>query len=131
VPAIWKSALLHSTSASSAPDNKKYPVGDINQPTPCTLLYVKGRMLRTIEVAGTIVMATRIMHGWPIPSKCVVVKVTTIGEGCEFEGLDYLDEEEGIEKLKHAKENFIIWPRKDIIIKNSFLTDHFAAEQRG
>jgi hypothetical protein len=34
-----------------------------------------------------------------------------------FEDLDYLDEEEGIEKLKDAKTNFILWPYKDIIIK--------------
>jgi N12 class adenine-specific DNA methylase len=46
-----------------------------------------------------------------------VVEVTTIREGHEFEVLDYLDEEEGIEKLKDAKGNFIRWPYKDIIIK--------------
>jgi hypothetical protein len=40
-----------------------------------------------------------------------------IREGSEFEDLDYPDEEEGIEKLKDAKVNFIIWPRKHIIIK--------------
>jgi hypothetical protein len=92
-------------------------VDDINEPTPCTLLYVKGRTLRTIEVADAIVMATCIMHGQPIPSECAVVEVTTIKEGHEFEELDYPDEEEGIEKLKDAKENFILWPRKDIILK--------------
>jgi hypothetical protein len=46
-----------------------------------------------------------------------VVKLTTIREGCEFEDLDYPDEEEGIEMLKDAKGNSILWPRKDIIIK--------------
>jgi hypothetical protein len=38
-------------------------VGDINEETLCTLLYVKGRMLRIIEVVETIVVSTRIMHG--------------------------------------------------------------------
>jgi hypothetical protein len=85
-----------------------YPVDDINEPTSCTLLYVKGRMLRTIEVDDAIVMATRIMHGQPVPSECVVVEVTTIREVREFEDLDYPDEEEGIEKLKDAKRNFIL-----------------------
>jgi hypothetical protein len=47
-------------------------------------------------------MSTRIMHGRPVPSECVVVKVTMIREGCVFEDLDYPDEEEGIEKLKDA-----------------------------
>jgi hypothetical protein len=86
-------------------------------PAPCTLLYVKGRPLRTIEVVDAIVMATCIMHGRPIPSECGVVEVTTIREGPEFEDLDYLVKEEGIEKLKDDKGNFILWPGKDIILK--------------
>jgi hypothetical protein len=57
--------------------------------------------------------------GWLIPSECAVVEVTTTRERCEFEDLDYLDKEEGIEKLKDAKENFIIWPCKDIILKTN------------
>jgi hypothetical protein len=65
----------------------------------------------------SIVMATRIMHGWPVASECVVVEVTTIREGHEFEDPDYLDEEEGTEKLKYAKGNFILWHSKDTIIK--------------
>jgi hypothetical protein len=85
---------------------------EINESTPCTLLYVKGRMLRTIKVVDAIVMTTRIMHGRPILSECAVVEVTTIREGHEFEDLDYPNEEKGIEKLKDAKENFILYPIK-------------------
>jgi hypothetical protein len=105
------------SSVDSTPDNQKYHVDDINEPTPYTLLYVKCMMLRTIEVVDAIVMATHIMHGRPIPSECAVVKVTTIREHHEFNDLDYPEEEEGIEKLKDAKGNFIVWPRKDIILK--------------
>jgi hypothetical protein len=92
-------------------------VDDINEPTLCTLLYVKSKTLRTIEVVEAIVTPTHIIHGWPDPSECAVVEVTMIREGREFEDLDYLDKEEGIVKLKDAKGNFILWPRKDIIIK--------------
>jgi hypothetical protein len=92
-------------------------VDDNNELTPCTLLYVKGRTLRTIKVADTIVMATCIMHNQPIPSECAVIEMTTIREGHEFEDLGYPDKEDGIEKLKDAKGNFILWPRKDIIQK--------------
>jgi hypothetical protein len=106
------------SSAGSAPDHQKYHVDDINEPTPCTLLYIKGRTLRTIDVANAIVMTTRIMHGRLIPSKCAVVKVITIREDHEFENLDYPDEEEGIEKMKDAKGNFILWPCKDIILNS-------------
>jgi hypothetical protein len=70
------------------------------------------------------------MHGRPVPSECVVVEVTMIRDGHEFEDLDYPEEEE-IQKLKDAKGNFILWPCKDIIIKNPFLTDCFTVEQRG
>jgi hypothetical protein len=105
------------SSVGSTPDQQKYPVDDINEPTPCTLLYVKGMTLSTIEVADAIVMATCLMHGRSVPSECVVVEVTTIREGREFEDLDYPEEEEGIEKLKDAKGNFILCPCKDIILK--------------
>jgi hypothetical protein len=96
------------SSASSAPDHQKYHVNDINEPTPCTLLYIKGRTLRTIKVANTIVMATSIMHCRLVPLECAVVEVTMIKEGREFEDLDYTDQEQGIEKLKYAKGNFIL-----------------------
>jgi hypothetical protein len=46
-----------------------------------------------------------------------VVEATTIREGHEFEDLDYPDKEEGIEKLNDAKGNFILWPRKEVILK--------------
>jgi hypothetical protein len=71
----------------------------------------------TIKLADAIVMATHIIHGRPIPLECPVVEVTTTREGHEFEDLDFPDEEEGIEKVKDAKGNFILWPRKDIILK--------------
>jgi hypothetical protein len=95
-----------SSSVISALDHQKYPVDDINELTPYTLLYIRVRTLKTIEVTNAIAMATRIMHGRPVPSECVVVKVTTIREGRKFKDLDYPDEVEGIEKLKNAKGNF-------------------------
>jgi hypothetical protein len=81
---------------------------DIKDPTPCTLMYVKGMTSRAIEVVEATVMPSRILHGLPIPAECVVVEVTTITEGHEFEEIDYPDEDEGIEKLVDAKGNFIL-----------------------
>jgi hypothetical protein len=69
------------SSASSAPNKDKYPMDDIKDPTPCTLVYIKGRASRTIEVAEAIVMPSRILHGRPIPVECAVVEVTMIREG--------------------------------------------------
>jgi hypothetical protein len=107
------------SSAGSAPnrDKDKYPVDDIKDPTPCTLMYVKGRTSRTIKVAKATVMPSRILYGGPVPAECVVVEVTMIREGREFEDLDYPNEDEGIEKLVDAKWTFILWPHKDIIVK--------------
>jgi hypothetical protein len=86
------------SSAGSTPnrDKEKYPMDDIKDPTPCTLMYVKGRTSWIIEVAEATMMPSRILHGWPIPTECAVVEVTTIREGRESEKLDYLNEDGGI-----------------------------------
>jgi hypothetical protein len=62
-----------------------------------------------------------------------VTKVTTIREGHEFKDLDYPDEDEGIEKLVDAKGTFILWPRKDIIVKtrSSSIVSPRSTEARG
>jgi hypothetical protein len=86
----------------------KIHVDGIKEATPCTLLYVNGRTLRTIKVSDAIMMSSRLVHGRPVPSECAVVEVTTIREGHEFEDLDYPNEEEGIENMKDAKGNFIL-----------------------
>jgi hypothetical protein len=112
---VQQSFALSSADSTTNRDKDKYPVDDIRDPTPCTLMYVKGRTLRTIEVAEA--QPICIFHGRPVPVKCAVVEVTTIREGHEFENLDYPDEEEGIEKLIDAKGTFILWPRKDNIVK--------------
>jgi hypothetical protein len=85
---------LSSTSSAPNRDKDKYPVDDIKDPIPCTLMYVKGRTLRTIEVAEATLMLSHILHDRPIPTKCAVVKVTTIREGREFKDLEYPDEDE-------------------------------------
>jgi hypothetical protein len=96
------------SSAGSAPNKDKYPMDDIKDPTPCTLVYIKGRTSRTIELVEAIVMPEHIHHGQPVSVECKVVEVTTIRECCEFDDLDYPNEEEGIEKLVDAKETFIL-----------------------
>jgi hypothetical protein len=99
-----------SSSAGSTPnkDKDKYPMDDIKDPTPCILMYVKGRTSRIIKVVEATVMSSHMLHGWPILAKCAVVEVTTIREGHEFEDLHYPDEEERIEKLVDAKGAFIL-----------------------
>jgi hypothetical protein len=109
------------SSVGSTLNKDKYPMDDIKDSTPCTVVYIKGRTSKTIEIVKAIVMSSCIHHGRPIPTECVVVEVTMIREGHEFEDLDYPNEEEGIEKLVDAKRTFITWPRKDIIVKTRLL----------
>jgi hypothetical protein len=77
------------SSAGSTPnrENEKYPMDGIKGPTPFTLMYVKCRTPRTIEVVQATVMPSPILHGWPIPTECVVIKMSMIREGHEFETL--------------------------------------------
>jgi hypothetical protein len=107
------------SNVGSAPnrDKDRYLMDDIKDPTPCTLMYVKGRTSRTINVVEATMMPSHIHHVQPAPADYAVVKVTTIREGREFEDLDYPDEDEGIEKLVDAEGTFILWPYKDIIAK--------------
>jgi hypothetical protein len=100
------------SSAGSAHnrDKDKYHVDDIKDPTPCTLMYVKDRTSRTIEAIEATVMPSHILHGPPHPTDCAMVEVTMIREGCEFEDLDYPNEDVGIEKPVDAKGTFIPWP---------------------
>jgi hypothetical protein len=81
---------------------------DIKDPTPCTLIYVKGRTSWTIKVVEATVVPSCMLNGRPVPAECAVVEVTMIREGCEFEDIDYPDEEEGIEKLVDPKGTLIL-----------------------
>jgi hypothetical protein len=60
-------------SVGCTPNKDKYPMDDIKDLTPSTLMYVKGSTIRTIEVDGAIVMPSRILYGRSILAECVVV----------------------------------------------------------
>jgi hypothetical protein len=105
------------SSVGSAPNKDKYHVDEIKDPTPFTLMYVKGRTSRTIEVAEATMIPSHILHGRPVRVECAVVEVTMIRKGHEFEDLDYPDAFEGIEKLVDAEGTFILWTHKDIIVQ--------------
>jgi hypothetical protein len=66
------------SNVGSTPNKDKYPVDNIKDPTPCTLIYVKGGTSGTIKVAKGTSMPSRILHGRPIPTECAVVEVTMI-----------------------------------------------------
>jgi hypothetical protein len=49
------------SSVDFAHNKDKYPVDDIKDPTPCTLVYIKGKTSRTIKVSKAIVMPSHII----------------------------------------------------------------------
>jgi hypothetical protein len=59
--AIVQPFALSSASSATNRDKDNYPMDGINDPTPCTLLYVKGRTSRSIKVAEATVMPSRIL----------------------------------------------------------------------
>jgi hypothetical protein len=105
---IQQPFALSSAGSTPSRDKDKYLVDDINDPTPYTLMYVKGRTSGTIKDVEATMMPSHILYGRPVPTECVVVEVTTIREGHEFVDLDYPDEDEGIEKPIDAKGTFIL-----------------------
>jgi hypothetical protein len=63
-----------SAGLASNRDKDKYPVDDIKDPTPCTVMYVKGSISSSIEVVKATVMPSCILHGEPIPIVCSYFK---------------------------------------------------------
>jgi hypothetical protein len=107
------------SSVGSAPnkDKNKYHVDDIKNPTPCTLIYVKCRTSWTIEVVEATVMPSRIHHGWPVPTECAVVEVTTIREGHELRTLTTLMKMRGLKNWLMLKELSFSGPAKILLSK--------------
>jgi hypothetical protein len=60
---VQQPIALNSIGSAAKRDKDKYPVDHIKDPTPCTLIYVKGGTSRAIEVAKATVMPSRIHQG--------------------------------------------------------------------
>ena len=110
---------LHLSSAGSTPaSTHKYPVDSITEDTPCSLHVPIGKKGRaTIKVAEGIAMVGRTFHTAPIPPECAKVQVIRVVDDQYLNNdLDYPVEDEGIETLGEAVNNFILWHRRDIIL---------------
>ena len=70
---------------------------------------------RTREVAIGLAIPGRQFHGSEIPEKYCRVEVLTVVQGYEDDMLDILGPE-GIEKLRQAIKNFILWPQQDVLL---------------
>ena len=102
-----------SVGSTAAKDH--YPVDDIDRPWACTLLLAYGTMGRTRKVATGLAIPGREFHGATIPDAFCRVEVQTVVPGQEDNMLD-IPGPEGIETLGEAVNNFILWPRRHVML---------------
>jgi len=95
-----------------------YPVDDIVTSMPCSLVIRYGfNNHRTREVAmGKVIPGGPKYHGADIPKGYCGVEVSIVVQGYEDDILDILGPED-IVKLEQAINNFILWPRRDMQLR--------------
>jgi hypothetical protein len=96
----------------------KYVVDNIIEDTPCWLHVPFGWKGKIVKVAEGIVMVGRTFHNAPIASDCAKVQVFRVIDDQYLDTeLDYPNEDEAIEKLQDVVNNFILWDKRDIFLK--------------
>ena len=115
-PTTTEQAPVVPSSIASTGDKVRYPVDEIDSPVPCSLVIRYGfNNNRTREVATGLAIPGRQFHGSEIPEDYCRVEVLTVVQGYEDDMLD-IPSPEGIEKLGQAIKNFILWPRRDVLL---------------
>jgi hypothetical protein len=96
--------------------NTKHPVDDIVEDTPCKLVIPYGRKLDKFREVGTVMALTGHVFLNPPPPKYAWVQVVSVSnESCEID----IPTEDGIELLGDARNQYILWHRRDIILNAS------------
>jgi hypothetical protein len=90
--------------------NAKHHVDDIVEDTPCKLVIPYGRKLDKFREVGT---TMALVFPNPPPSEYAWVQVASVfDESCEID----IPTEDGIELLGDARNQYILWHRRDIIL---------------
>jgi hypothetical protein len=96
--------------------NAKHPVDDIVEDTPCKLVITYGRKLDKFREGGTAMALTGRVFPNPPPPEYAWVQVVSISDkSCEID----IPTEDGIELLGDARNQYILWHRRDIILNAS------------
>jgi hypothetical protein len=115
-PTTSQQAPVVPSSVASTGNKDRYPVDEIESPVRCSLVIRYGlNNNRTREVATGLAIPGRQFHGSEIPEDYCRVEVQTVVQGYEDDMLD-IPGPEGIEKLGQAIKNFILWPRRDVLL---------------
>ena len=117
-PLVASSEIIIPSSVTSTANKDHYRVDDIVTSTPCSLVIRYGiNNHRTREVAtGKAIPGGPKYHGADIPKDYCRVEVSTVIQGYEDEILD-IPGPEDIVKLGQAINNFILWPRRDVQLR--------------
>jgi hypothetical protein len=99
--------------------NAKHHVDEIVEDTPCKLVIPYGRKLDKFrEVGTTMTLTGRVFPNPPPPEYAWVQVVSISDESCEID----IPTEDGIELLSVARNQYILWHRRDIILNASLST---------
>jgi hypothetical protein len=105
--------VIPTPSSVGSIANAKHPVDDIVQDTPCKLVIPYGTKLDKFREVGT---ATGHVFLNPQPPEYACVQVVSASnESCEID----IPTEDGIELLDDARNQYILWHRRDIILTAS------------
>jgi hypothetical protein len=87
--------------------------------TPCWLHVPFRWKWKTITVAKGIALVGRTFNNAPIASHCAKVQVLRVLDDQYLHTkLDYQNEDAVIEKLQNVMNNFILWNKQDIFLKD-------------
>jgi len=115
-PTTTQQAPIVLSSVASTRNKDRYLVAEIESPVHCSLVIRYGfNNNHTRKVATGLVILGCQFHCSEIPEDYCRVEVLTVVQGYEDDMLDILGPE-GIEKLGQAIKNFILWPRRDILL---------------
>jgi hypothetical protein len=96
--------------------NAKYHVDDIVEDTPCKLVIPYGRKLDKFREDGIAMALTGHVFPNPPPPEYAWVQVVSVSdESCEID----IPTGDGIELLGDARNQYILWHRRDIILNAS------------
>ena len=94
-----------------------FPVDSITGPTRCKLYVPAGKGAFKIEVASGMVYPERLWHGNPVPPAYVRVTADMVHANTMDCKLDFSTPDTEIDTLGGAKNEFILWPRRDITLE--------------
>ena len=98
-----------------------FPVDSITGPTRCKLYVPAGKGAFKIEVASGMAYPERLWHGNPVPPAYVRVTADMVHANCADCKLDFPTPDIEIDTLGEAKNEFILWPWRDITLEGHVL----------